>query len=171
MAERGMIPMEPWFTAVSGFLGACIGGVLAYRGSIQGAKRQIEEQSKRIEDEKVKKEKLSIKIITTFLLQEIRHNYLLIYNSPKLHPKIIENITIFQYAYSQFDFKFDEYNQIKYDLLEFENEFVSEIISFYTYISIIKTKTDFKQILEADYEGFREAYLKIGKLFLEHKSP
>lgn len=87
--------MYALISALSGLVGAIFGGLLAYFGSVQGAKRQIEYQDKRAEVEREKKRKLSIDIITTFLIPEMRHNFLEIYNDKYLHNGLINNASKF----------------------------------------------------------------------------
>ncbi|WP_226678283.1 hypothetical protein [Mesobacillus jeotgali] len=122
--------------SISGIVTIVVGvisALAAYKGSIKGAQNQIEKANKDSENAKKEEDKLSRRFIESFLYDEIYTNLEIIQSSViNAFKEQAENTLIGGYNLGKYDFKFDTYNEIRYQLNKINSlEYVADIMSVY----------------------------------------
>jgi hypothetical protein len=134
------------------------GAIVAYYGTIKGAKIQIENEQKKLKEAEELQAIFTREAIENFLHHEIKSNYMLL-NRPLLTSLLTENTTPFQYNVGD-DYKstYDEFNRLKYELIKFESDEVKEIISIYDMFYLIERMRDIDKFNQSEYDQFKKAY-------------
>jgi hypothetical protein len=130
--------------------------VVAYKGSLRGAKEQIEHERKKLRDEAAEQRQFANLAIQKFLSYEIKKNFLVICTS-----RLSNSINIldepFQFGLHP-SFTYTEFNNLKYDLIKYNSEEIEEIINIYEMFYLIELKGDIISLTQDEYTRFRKAY-------------
>lgn len=133
-----------WLGFFSNYSGGIIGGIVAF----VIAKYQIEnEKQERLREDK-EKEKLGYDIVETFLYEELRRNLNLI------SPGIVEalqkqangNLNQTYITGSQNKYDYEVFNQIKFELLKYNNQIVRETIQVYKNLKRFESVTEINKL-------------------------
>jgi hypothetical protein len=132
------------------------GAVVAYYGTVKGAKMQIESEKKKLDQAKEQQAKFTRKAIENFLSNEIKFNFIKL-NTSHLSVKIEDNELPFQYSVTH-TYNYYEFNSLKYELIKRESNEVKEIINIYNMFYLIERKQEIMDFTQLEYENFKEAY-------------
>lgn len=132
------------------------GAVVAYYGTIKGAKIQIENEQKKLKEAEEQQAKFTREAIENFLHNEIKSNFMSL-NTSHLSATLTNNTIPFQYFVGH-AYKYDEFNRLKYELIKFESDEVKEIISIYDMFYLIERKNEIQTFTQSEYDIFKKAY-------------
>lgn len=148
--------------AIISIFGAFLAAVYGGKKSMEVTKKQMEEQVKK-EEERIEKEKvITIRIIVKLLENEILYNYGLlqssnIYNylkSDKRKGYYIDGI--------KDKFRFEVYNNMKYDLLKYPGEnAIEDVVDIYEMIYILSRYTDLGDLSDREFNKLSKLEEKI----------
>lgn len=122
--------------AIAAICGAKMGAKKSYEGAIDAVTKQIEAEKDKIDKQNEQNRQISLKIIEKFILNEINYNFSIISYvekhlnnyDPKGHTAIPNN-----------KFKFDIFNQAKFELIKYESNISDIVIDIYNKFFIIST--------------------------------
>ena len=109
------------FSASLGIAGSYMGAVIGGKKAIESSKMQIDNQEKIIAEKLKEKEKYIISMIIEFIKPEIEYNYNVTGIIDTLNIHLLDNREL----------EFEEYEKIKYRLLEHPIELVKTVNSLY----------------------------------------
>lgn len=124
--------------ALSAIIGAAIGGVCTYKGTIKAISMQFDREDKKKEEERINTKKKLLKTITTVLDKEIHENRVQL-TEWQLHNEY------------QLELKFKEYEKIRDQLIEYDMTVSFIIIQLYYYFEIINSQN--KELSRESIEG------------------
>lgn len=156
-----------------GFYGSIISGIISAiigaGGAIYGAKiggksakdavtAQIKYQNDLINSERNSKEQLAIKIIVNFLWYEICYNCRMLDDKNKAlsTDKFLKEKPE-SYVYAK-NFKFNDYNKTKYQLLNYNNVIVKNVIEVYNKLSILSIHNDLSELTQREFNEVKTLY-------------
>jgi uncharacterized protein YigA (DUF484 family) len=139
-----------------------IGGTFfGYRGAVNGAKLQIENERKKDRQEQEEQLEFTRNAIRNFLSHEIKDNFLSLHREGNLSAMLKEHDEPFMYPTTvQRPYSFNEYNGLKHELIKFESEEMKEIIEIYDMFYLNQRKPYMQQLSRTEYKAFKKAYLK-----------
>lgn len=157
------------WSMITGFVGAIGGAYFGYKGSIKGAKLQIDEERRKLreENEERKKEmeeqrKLYEYAIDNFLRNEIKNNFVLCFGhgGGNLIRSLEMSDQSFSYGFAITcsQCKFDEYNKLKYELVKLRGNKVQEIIDIYDMFYLVVSKHNLQHFFKPEYDQFKKTY-------------
>ncbi|WP_404452805.1 hypothetical protein LG329_01430 [Virgibacillus necropolis] len=148
--------IELWMsiiTASSGFIGALIGGII----TSHSAKKQIQVESDRINDEKKEAERLNVKVVKTFLMNEIKYNIALLQELEEAFRLEFNYYKENSYIFNK-EFKFEEYDRVKYELIKYPSLTINTTVEIYQAFYLLSRKRDFKSYTENEYDFVKRIY-------------
>ncbi|ASN05551.1 hypothetical protein [Virgibacillus necropolis] len=148
--------MELWMsiiTASAGFIGALIGGII----TSHSAKKQIQVESDRINSEKREAEQLNVKVVKTFLMNEIKYNIAVLQELEDAFKHEFDYYKRNSYIFDK-DFKFEEYNRVKYELIQHPSLTINTTVEIYQAFYLLNRKRDFNLYTENEYDFVKRIY-------------
>lgn len=139
-------------TSAIGLLGAVIGGMITARAT----KKQIEEEREQYKREKKESQQLNVKIVRTFLMNEINHN---VSELQSLSHALSNDHSYFNNSYTfNKKFRFDEFDKVKYELLKYPSLTIKTTIELYQAFYLLDRKRDFKEYNKEEYDFIRKIH-------------
>ncbi|KOA90861.1 hypothetical protein [Clostridium botulinum] len=145
-------------TLISSLGGAILGSFIGY----EGVKKQINyEKELRSREEKNKLQKLS-KIINTFLQEEIRNNFRVMFCTTlknELDNDFKSNEEPFNFNLTVSNFRFTEFESIKSELLMSNIGESEKIIYLYVMFKILENNESIQNLNKEQYDFVKQTYL------------
>lgn len=133
-----------------------IGGYFAYKGSIEGAIKQIEhERNLAVEKDKEQRE-FAINIINSFIADEIKTNFAYYKKDGLLEKLKKENAPFHDYINGKFNSV--EFDKVKYELLKYSGEAVQEVNDIYKMFKVLSNKDNVNKLKPDEYQEFKRVY-------------
>ncbi|WP_227766428.1 hypothetical protein [Zhaonella formicivorans] len=140
--------------AVAGLAGALLGSFASYKV----VEKLLVEQRNLVKTEQEKRDELAIKIVTKYLWHEIDYNRAMLEDKDQALSAIFQGKEKpKQYSY-QTNFKFEEYNKVKYELLKYNSSIIKDIFDLYDIFLTLYKYNDLRELS-------REEYCKVCNLF------
>lgn len=153
-----------WISFFGNYFGAIIGGIVAYivaRQQVKSAERRFY-ITERQDQERVEG------IVYTFLIEEIRENYKIIAQDEKMNKMFLKGHDLpFEHEINFVNFIFDEFNNIKYELVKYEQPIIWEALNFYRMFRILDRSRDIAWIRHSDYQFIQATYKRL-KEFMDN---
>lgn len=121
------------------------------------ATKQIEHAQENLKSEISKQNKFAKAAIEKFVIHEVKKNFALI-NNETVRGNLEVYKESFQLGYGKKPFDYNEFNQVKYDLIKFESNIIDEIINIYDVFYLIDRKQDIKEFTQEEYNNFKEVF-------------
>ncbi|PGT75532.1 hypothetical protein [Priestia megaterium] len=123
----------------------------------QTAMLQLQNEQQNLDDAISKQNEFTRKAIKNFISHEIKSNLTELIKSGDTLKMITRNDFPFHYTVNP-SFKYDEYNNLKYELIKFESEEAEEIIGIYDMFQIIDRKRNFHDFNQFEYDRFKKYF-------------
>ena len=134
------------------------GGWIGYRGSLEGAKKQIEHEQKLMAIKDAEQRDFATNVIRSFIVEEIRTNFTsFIGRANNLTDKLKEHDRPFDQEIVTY-FSFDEFEKGKYELIKSNDALVQEIIDIYRTFKILHRIRNLKELNHNEYKDFQRVY-------------
>lgn len=154
-------------TGATTLLVVVIGSVATYKGTIKGAKLQIENQEKQahqqyirdmnsLNESRKKQEVFQKNAIENFLSNEIKFNFEKIFDD-NLAWELYRHDEPFNYNFRR-GFVFKEYDNFKYELIKSDSDHVKETVNIYDMFYSIERKMFLQRFTQIEYENFQKSY-------------
>jgi hypothetical protein len=156
----GQMSDEIIIAIISGVITILVGiltAYVAYRGSVQGARIQIEHEKANLQEEINEQRIFANSVIERFVIHELKKNFKVI-NSDYMRSYIPVNPTPFQHGFRDSDFIFKEFDRVKFDLIKYESELVKEIIEIYDVFYLLARKEDIMHFSQNEYDNFKRIF-------------
>lgn len=152
--------------AIAAIYGSNAGAKKSYQGAMDAVTKQISNEKDKLLNEEKQDSKKAQNLIEYFLKDEIRYNF---HRLSKFKEENLETIlNIFKsnnknWSYSYFDnaltenFKFDEFNAIKYKYFKFMNH---ELIDIYKMFKLLDLNGSFTKLTDKEKDDVKNTYLK-----------
>ncbi|MFJ7994284.1 hypothetical protein ACIQY5_19175 [Peribacillus frigoritolerans] len=134
------------------------GAIVAYKGTIKGAKIQIENEHKKLEDAAKQQVKFTREAIENFLTEEIKINFIKLKDNYELTNFLSKNSEPFKFGFNSNKYNYDEFNNLKYKIIEFESDETKEIINIYNMFHLTERKTDILSFTQQEFNDFKSTY-------------
>ncbi|OYN65454.1 hypothetical protein [Bacillus safensis] len=152
--------------------------VASYRGTIRGAKIQIQKNEEELEKKRTKEKKerdkrqeegtkYRVEIIENFIKHEIRENFLLIKNDAfENHYLNTSRSNLLTYFSFPETLKFSEFDKAKYELIKYESEIIREVLAIYDAFKMVTSvRGDIRKLSYDEYQMFKNGYRHCLELF------
>ena len=152
--------------ALIGFIGSIIsgkvGGKQSYKGAMDATTKQIQSQVDLLKAEEDKRKESTKRIIINLLWNEIDFNCNAWDKKEKMFSKVyfLRDTPPRNTNYSSLNkfITFDNYNGIKFKLLEYDSEIILDIIEIYHKMYILKVHDDFDSMTQEDFDTVKSLY-------------
>ncbi|MDN4074319.1 hypothetical protein [Fictibacillus terranigra] len=136
-----------------------VGAIVGYKAAIKGAKMQIENEHKKLQEAVEEQAEFTKSAIENFIRTEIDHNFSQI-KFDEFKYQLQENEAPFPYYFhnSEIDFTYEEFNSLKYEIIKFESPQAKELISIYDMFRLIERKQDVEFFTQLQYDEFKKTY-------------
>lgn len=146
-------------TVLATLLGAWVGGKYSYKGAMDAVSKQIQNQTALLKAEEIKNGEVALKIITKLLWNEIDYNCRMFDGKNKsFSTDWLLRGKPTQYGYGTMKFVFEDYNQIKYELLKYNSEIVQDVIEVYNKMFLLSTHQDFNELSQEEFNRVKNLY-------------
>mgnify|MGYP007039607215 CR=1 FL=1 len=108
------------------------------------------------DDARIQQAEFTRKAIENFISNEIKSNFMRL-NSSHLSAQIATNEKPFQYSLN-YTYTYDEFNNLKYELIKFESNEVKEIINIYDMFLLLERKQEITYFTQSEYNDFKAAF-------------
>lgn len=141
-------------TILVGVLAAFVG----YKASVKGAKIQIEHERESLLEANEEHREFTKAAIETFVNNEIKKNFKEIY-SEEIGNSLRDLDTPFRKTLNSHGrFSFNEFNNVKYELIKTKSDSISKILKIYEMFTLIEREIEIHNYTQKEYDLVREAY-------------
>ncbi|PHF64726.1 hypothetical protein [Priestia aryabhattai] len=137
------------------------GAVVAYKGSVKGSMLQIEAERQKMIAEDDEKKKMYKEAIEKFLSNEIKTNFRIL--NPNGVNYMLDRLkdgrpTQFIFNRPSNGYLFNEYNNLKYELIKVGGEEAKETMAIYEIFYLVNRKKDMGDFTQEEYNQFKKGY-------------
>ncbi|WP_394136832.1 hypothetical protein [Cytobacillus oceanisediminis] len=135
-----------------------ITAIVAYKGSIRGAKEQIEHERQLLNATTEEQKVFAQMAIERFISNEIKMNFKQIFSKNLANSLNTLNQPFDSYINTAKSFSFEEFNKVKYELIKTKSNSIEKIIKIYDMFYLIERKNDISRYTHEEFKLLKEAY-------------